>query len=165
MEGRFRPGHFDGVGTIVKELFLIVQPQRAYFGEKDFQQLLIIKKMVALEKLPVQIVPCRIYREKDGLAMSSRNIRLTKEQRKAAPLIFAVLENCRKQFSDKDIKSIKSFVKNSFAENEYLELEYFEITDNHSLKIATSFDQNISYQAFIAVFAGEVRLIDNIALN
>jgi len=165
MEGRFRPGHFDGVATIVKKLFLIIQPQNAYFGEKDFQQLLIIKKMVALEKLPVQVISCKTYREKDGLAMSSRNIRLTREQRMTAPLIYAILEKCRKQFADNDLQSIKSFVKNSFEKNQFLELEYFEITDNHSLKIATSFDPNIGYHAFIAVFAGKVRLIDNIALN
>lgn len=165
MEGKFRPGHFDGVATIVKKLFVIIAPDKAYFGEKDYQQLLIIKKMVALEKLAVEIVPCEIYREKDGLAMSSRNVRLTPQQRAAAPEIYQTLLKCKKLFETQDLSAIKSFVKNEFVQNKELDLEYFEITDKETLIIAKEIIPNLKYQAFIAVFAGPVRLIDNIALN
>jgi pantoate--beta-alanine ligase len=165
MEGKFRPGHFDGVATIVKKLFLIIAPDKAYFGEKDYQQLLIIKKMVALEKLPVEIVPCEIYREKDGLAMSSRNVRLSPQQRSTAPEIYQTLLKSKKLFESKDLSSIKSFVKNEFIQNKELDLEYFEISDKETLKISEEIVPNHKYHAFIAVFAGPVRLIDNIALN
>jgi pantoate--beta-alanine ligase len=165
MEGNFRPGHFDGVATIVKKLFLITQPDRAYFGEKDYQQLQIIKKMVSLEKLPIEIVPCEIFREKDGLAMSSRNVRLTPQQRSAAPEIYQTLLKSKKLFENHDVLSIKNFVKNEFIQNKELELEYFEIADKETLKQIDNIEIGKKYQAFIAVFAGSVRLIDNIALN
>ena len=165
MEGAFRAGHFDGVGTVVKRLFEIVEPTRAYFGEKDFQQLQIIKKMVEKEKIPVQIVPCEIYREKDGLAMSSRNTRLNKKQRKEAPLIQQTLLQCKKIFPEKEIKEIKKMVEETFQTNKILELEYFEIADSETLLSAEDKSTDIKYRAFIAVFAGKVRLIDNIALN
>ena len=165
MEGAFRKGHFDGVGTIVKKLFEIIKPNSAYFGEKDFQQLQIIKKMVAIYNLPVQIVPCAIYREEDGLAMSSRNARLTDDQRKSAPLIYQTLLKCKELFLEKEIDIVKKFVKNELENNKILKLEYFEIADTETL-ISSSFKKkNEKYRAFIAVFAGTVRLIDNIALN
>lgn len=165
MEGAFRKGHFDGVGTIVKKLFEIIKPNTAYFGEKDFQQLQIIKKMVARYNLPVQIVPCVIYREEDGLAMSSRNARLTDDQRKSAPLIYQTLLKCKELFPEKEINFVKKFVKNEFEKNKILELEYFEIADAETLIPISSKNKNTKYRAFIAVFAGTVRLIDNIALN
>ncbi|MCK5678077.1 MAG: pantoate--beta-alanine ligase, partial [Flavobacteriaceae bacterium] len=165
MEGAFRKGHFDGVGTIVKKLFEIIKPNTAYFGEKDFQQLQIIKKMVARYNLPVQIVPCIIYREEDGLAMSSRNARLTDDQRKSAPLIYQTLLKCKELFPEKEINFVKKFVKNEFEKNKILELEYFEIADAETLIPISSKNKNTKYRAFIAVFAGTVRLIDNIALN
>ncbi len=165
MEGAFRKGHFDGVGTIVKKLFEIIKPNTAYFGEKDFQQLQIIKKMVARYNLPVQIVPCIIYREEDGLAMSSRNARLTDDQRKSAPLIYQTLLKCKELFPEKGINFVKKFVKNEFEKNKILELEYFEIADAETLIPISSKNKNTKYRAFIAVFAGTVRLIDNIALN
>ena len=165
MEGNFRPGHFDGVATIVKKLFLITKPDRAYFGEKDYQQLLIIKKMASLEELPIEIIPCEIYREKDGLAMSSRNVRLTPQQRTAAPEIYKTLLKGKKLFENQNLLSIKNFVKNEFVQNVDLELEYFEIADKETLKIVDEIEYDKKYQAFIAVFAGSVRLIDNIALN
>ncbi len=165
MEGAFRKGHFDGVGTIVKKLFEIIKPNTAYFGEKDFQQLQIIKKMVARYNLPVQIVPCVIYREEDGLAMSSRNTHLTDDQRKSAPLIYQTLLKCKELFLEKEIDIVKKFVKNELENNKILKLEYFEIADTEYL-ISNSFkNKNKKYRAFIAVFAGTVRLIDNIALN
>ena len=165
MEGKYRSGHFNGVATIVKKLFLITNPDKAYFGEKDFQQLLIIKKMVVNEKLPIEIIPCEIYREKDGLAMSSRNMRLTPEQRLAAPEIYQTLLKSKKLFEDHELTSIKSFVKNEFVQNKELDLEYFEISDNETLTIYDRILPGKKYHAFIAVFAGQVRLIDNIALN
>ena len=165
MEGAFRNGHFDGVGTVVKRLFEIVEPTRAYFGEKDFQQLQIIKKMAKKNKMKVQIIPCEIYREKDGLAMSSRNTRLTKAQREEAPLIQQTLLECKNIFPERDISQIKKMVKDTFKANDILKLEYFEIADTETLLSAKVKLQNKKYRAFIAVFAGKVRLIDNIALN
>ncbi|MDH3321434.1 MAG: pantoate--beta-alanine ligase [Flavobacteriaceae bacterium] len=165
MEGAFRKGHFDGVGTIVKKLFELVKPDKAYFGEKDFQQLQIIKKMVAIHKIPVQIIACDIYREKDGLAMSSRNTRLNKAQRSEAPLIYQTLLKSKDLFLKKDINFVKDFVNNAFDKNEVLKLEYFEIADSETLRTSGIKIANQKYRAFIAVFAGNVRLIDNIALN
>lgn len=165
MEGAFRVGHFDGVGTIVKKLFEIVQPNKAYFGEKDYQQLLIIKKMVEKNHLSVHIVPCEIYREKDGLAMSSRNARLTKNQRNEAPLIYQTLLKSQALFSDNNIEFIKTMVNNKFKNNDVLQLEYFEIADIQTLKPVDHKVSGIKYRAFIAVFADSIRLIDNIALN
>ena len=165
MEGRFRKGHFEGVATIVKKLFDIVMPDKAYFGEKDFQQLLIIKKMAPQFAIPVEIVPCEIYREADGLAMSSRNARLDAEQRKAAPLIYKTLNESRERFATDSIENLKKYVKSVFAENELLDLEYFEVAERETLKLAEDKESSKKYNAFIAVFAGPVRLIDNIALN
>ncbi len=165
MEGAFRIGHFDGVGTIVKKLFEIIKPNKAYFGEKDYQQLQIIKKMVEKNHLSVHIIPCEIYREKDGLAMSSRNARLTKNQRNEAPLIYQTLLKSQSLFANNNIKFIKTMVNNKFKNNEFLQIEYFEIADIQTLKPADYKVNGIKYRAFIAVFADSIRLIDNIALN
>ncbi len=165
MEGLFRDGHFEGVGTVVKRLLEIVKPDNAYFGEKDYQQLLIIKKMVETEKLPVNIIGCDIYREPDGLAMSSRNVRLTKEQRKEAPLIYKTLNEAKEMFKNNSISGVKSYVEQVFQNNELLDLEYFEIADALTLKPALFVKKNVKYRGFIAVFAEKIRLIDNIALN
>jgi len=165
MEGAFRKGHFDGVGTIVKKLFEIIKPNNAYFGEKDFQQLQIVKKMVEKNHLPVHIIPCEIYRESDGLAMSSRNTRLSKEQRNEAPLIYQTLHKCHELFADNDIEFIKNMVKDQFKNNSILQLEYFEIADLQTLKPTSVKIPGEKYRAFIAVFADSIRLIDNIALN
>ena len=165
MEGAFRKGHFDGVATIVKKLFNITHPNNAYFGEKDFQQLQIIKKMVEIESIPIQVIACEIYREDDGLAMSSRNLRLSPKQRNAAPLIYKTLLESIELIHEKDIGFIKTFVKNNIESNEFLELEYFEIADIETLIPATEIIHDKKYRAFIAAFAGPIRLIDNIALN
>ncbi len=165
MEGKYRTGHFDGVATIVKKLFLITKPDKAYFGEKDFQQLLIIKKLVALEALPIEIVSVEIFRENDGLAMSSRNTRLSEQQRLAAPEIYQTLLKSKKLFENGDIAKVKSFVKNEFIQNTELDLEYFDIADTETLKSVIKIIPHTKYRAFIAVFAGKIRLIDNIALN
>lgn len=165
MEGKFRKGHFDGVGTIVKRFFEIIRPDNAYFGKKDFQQLRVIQKMVEKNNLSVNIVGCNIFRENDGLAMSSRNERLNAEQRKAAPFIYKVLKNVRKQFGTKSADVITKWVNNQFKNHELLELEYFIIADEETLKTVVRKSKSKSYRAFIAVYAHDVRLIDNIALN
>ncbi len=165
MEGQHRPGHFDGVGTIVKRLFEIVQPNNAYFGEKDFQQLQIVKKLVSKHKIPVQIIGCPIFREKSGLAMSSRNERLSPEARNKAAIIFEILTKAKELFQKKSINETIRFVEKSFKKHPEFELEYFEIADEETLLSAKTKDVNKKYRGFIAVFIEKIRLIDNISLN
>lgn len=165
MEGKHRPGHFDGVGTVVKKLFEITQPDNAYFGEKDFQQLQIIKKMVEKEKMPVNIIGCPILREANGLAMSSRNERLSAGIREKASFIFETLLYAKELFGTKNVQEVESWVIVQFDKNEDFTLEYFEIADEETLKQAHTKLNNKKYRAFIAVYADNVRLIDNIALN
>lgn len=165
MEGKHRAGHFDGVGTIVSLFFETIKPNRAYFGEKDFQQLQIIKKLVTKNNIPVQIIPCEIYRESDGLAMSSRNIRLTYDQRQAAPFIYKTLKKAKNKFAnDRSIVKISNWVEDEFQKHPLLDLEYFEIANSETLRSAQIKESNQNYRAFIAVFADQVRLIDNISL-
>lgn len=164
MEGAHRPGHFDGVGTVVKKLFEIVQPTRAYFGEKDFQQLQIVKKLVEKENMPIQIIGCPISREESGLAMSSRNERLSAEERHGAAFIYQVLQQARTRFNHESIDSVKSYVAQEFKAHPEFVPEYFEIADEDTL-IPATLKENRKYRAFIAVFLGNVRLIDNISLN
>lgn len=165
MEGKFRPGHFDGVGTVLHSFFKMIQPTVAYFGEKDFQQLQIVKKLVKIENLPVKIVGCPIVRESNGLAMSSRNKRLTKRQYDEASFIYKILKTVKSDFGTKNAQNIAQWVENEFKNNNYLKLEYFEISNEETLKPMIEKELNQKYRAFIAVFAGDVRLIDNIALN
>lgn len=165
MEGKFRPGHFDGVGTIVKRLFEIVTPTRAYFGEKDFQQLQIVKKLVKKNHIPVEIIGCPIYREPNGLAMSSRNERLSSTERKEAALIFAILKEAKEKFLTQDADLIAAWVKNQFKNNPLFELEYFIIADESTLLPITFKEKSKKYRAFIAVFVNNIRLIDTITLN
>jgi len=164
MEGKFREGHFNGVGTIVKRLFEIVKPTKSYFGEKDFQQLQIIRNMVKKHHIPVKIVGCDIYREEDGLAMSSRNTRLTNEHRKAAPFIYKTLKEAKRKFGIKNAIEVVDWVENEFKKQPLLELEYFEIAEENTLLTINDKDPKQKYRAFIAVFAGNIRLIDNISL-
>ncbi|MFS4484248.1 pantoate--beta-alanine ligase [Hyunsoonleella sp. 2307UL5-6] len=165
MEGKFRHGHFDGVGTIVKRFFDIVKPHKAYFGEKDFQQLQIIKKLVEKYLIPVQIVGCKIHREANGLAMSSRNMRLEPEYKDAAPFIYKTLQTAREKFGTKSATKVSEWVEHQFKTNNLLELEYFLVADVDTLKPVKRKSNKKKYRAFIAVYAGEIRLIDNIALN
>jgi len=165
MEGKHRKGHFDGVGTIIVKLFNLVKPSKAYFGEKDFQQLQIIKKLVHKNNIPVKIVGCEIYRENDGLAMSSRNTRLTKTQRNEAAFIYKTLKKAKEKFATNSTTELIKWVENEFEKNSILELEYFEIANTKTLRSAKRKVKKSSYRAFIAAFAGDVRLIDNIALN
>jgi pantoate--beta-alanine ligase len=164
MEGKFRQGHFDGVGTIVKKLFEIVTPHQAYFGQKDFQQLQIIKKMVKKHHLNVKIKGCAIFREEDGLAMSSRNTRLSKEHRVAAPFVYKVLKKVRKKFATENTDKVTEWVENQFKKHPLLNLEYFTIAAEKSLETIKNKESNKKNRAFIAVFASEIRLIDNIRL-
>uniref|UniRef100_UPI003750487A pantoate--beta-alanine ligase n=1 Tax=Flavobacterium sp. TaxID=239 RepID=UPI003750487A len=163
MEGKFRPGHFDGVGTVVKRLFEIVKPTNAYFGEKDFQQLQIVKKLVEKEKISVNIIGCEIFREQNGLAMSSRNERLSSQERKEAAVIYKTISRAKTLFGTKSAKIVSEFVKESFQKNPLFELEYFEIADEASLLPCIKKSKSKKYRAFIAVFANKVRLIDTIS--
>ena len=165
MEGKFRDGHFNGVGTIVKALFDIVKPDVAYFGKKDFQQLQIIKKMVEIHALPVKIKGCDIYREEDGLAMSSRNTRLTKEHRQLAPFIYKTLKKAKSKFGIKNAVEVTEWVQKQFKKHPLLKLEYFTIANEKTLETIIKKEPKQEYRAFIAVFAGEIRLIDNISLK
>ena len=164
MEGKYRPGHFDGVGTIVEELFRQVQPHNAYFGEKDYQQLAIIKKMEEKTKLPVKIHGVPTLREEDGLAMSSRNVRLTETQRKEATIIYETLTKVKEWFKVISLEEIKQQVTDIFR-NSNFELEYFVIADEEMLKEANAIDENKEYRAFIVAYADTVRLIDNMHLG
>lgn len=164
MEGKYRPGHFDGVGTIVEELFRQVQPHNAYFGEKDYQQLAIIKKMVEKTKLPVKIHGVPTLREEDGLAMSSRNVRLTETQRKEATIIYETLVKVKEWFKVISLEVIKERVTDIFR-NSNFELEYFVIADEETLKEANAIDEEKEYRAFIVAYADTVRLIDNMHLG
>ncbi|WP_440879753.1 pantoate--beta-alanine ligase [Tenacibaculum sp. C7A-26P2] len=165
MEGKHREGHFDGVGTIVKKLFEIIKPDNAYFGEKDFQQLQIIKKLVKKLNIPLKIIGLPIYRESNGLAMSSRNSRLSEQHKKAAPFIYEVLRDTQQRFTSKTPKELTLWVEEKFKNNELLQLEYFTIAEEETLKTTENIQPNKNYRAFIAAYAGNVRLIDNIRLQ
>ncbi|MAU17679.1 MAG: pantoate--beta-alanine ligase [Muricauda sp.] len=165
MEGEFRTGHFDGVGTIVELLLKTVSPDKAYFGEKDFQQLQIIRKMVETKNLPYTIVGCPIEREPHGLAMSSRNERLSKNTREQAGFIHATLQAAKAKFGTNSVLEIKDWVKYEFENHPLFDLEYFEIADEDTLTPALKILDNQKYRAFIAVYAEGVRLIDNLRLN
>ena len=165
MEGKHRPGHFDGVGTVVEELFRQVKPDNAYFGEKDFQQLSIIMKLVEKNKMKIKIHGVPIYREKNGLAMSSRNQRLSAEQREAASIIHETLIKVNDWFRIITIPEINKRVKDIFDDIPGFVLEYFTIADEQTLKETDFFYKDKNYRAFIVVFAGDVRLIDNMHLD
>ena len=164
MEGEFRAGHFNGVATVVELLLLAVKPTKAYFGEKDFQQLQIIKKLVALKNFPFQIIACPIERESTGLARSSRNERLSNSTRKKGGFLLEILTTAKLKFGTESANSITEWVALQFAANEIFELEYFQIADTETLTPIRKKQKNIKYRAFIAVYAEGIRLIDNIAL-
>ncbi len=165
MEGAFRPGHFNGVGTVVEALLKLIKPDRAYFGEKDFQQLRIIQTLKEIQKLEVEIIGCPIVRETNGLAMSSRNERLNSVLRENAGFIYQTLQAAKLKFGTDNATHIKNWVKKEFAEHPDLDLEYFDIMEVESLTPIKKNIRGAKYRAFIAVYAADVRLIDNIALN
>lgn len=162
MEGKFRPGHFNGVCQIVSKLFLIVESTRAYFGEKDFQQLAIIREMVRKYPFNLEIVGCPIVREADGLALSSRNARLSDEQRIQALQISKTLFASVEYAQTHTLAETKAFVESAISTAEGLRLEYFEIVDGNSLQTVCDWKDGSYIVGCITVFCGEVRLIDNI---
>ena len=165
MEGASRPGHFDGVGTVVEELFRQIQPNQAYFGEKDFQQLAIIKKLVEKLNLPIKIHGVPIFRAENGLAMSSRNERLSPEMKERAKIIYETLVEIKKLFSNTPITELYKKVENQFQQEDRMTLEYFIIADEETLKEATYIQKGKKYRAFIVVVVDGIRLIDNMALS
>ena len=164
MEGKFRPGHFQGVARVVKRLFEIVEPRKAFFGMKDYQQMVIIHKLTKDYGLPVEIVPCPIVREDNQLAMSSRNERLTEQQRKEAAMIYKTLKMVKIQSGFMPILELKDTVERTINKNKMMQLEYFEIVDMYSLKILNAWAESNNIIACIAVNVGDVRLIDNMIL-
>ena len=164
MEGAARPGHFDGVGTVVEELLLQVQADNAYFGEKDFQQLKIIEKLVEVLDLKIKIHGVKIHREDSGLAMSSRNMRLSGIEKETSTLIYKTLKKVNEWFKIISVPEIKNRVREIF-EKEAMNLEYFLIADEETLKEVDFFSEDKNFRAFIVVNVGEVRLIDNLQLD
>ncbi|HPA11926.1 MAG TPA: pantoate--beta-alanine ligase [Bacteroidales bacterium] len=164
MEGKFRPGHFNGVAVVVRRLFDIVTPDKAYFGMKDYQQLRIIQTMVSTLKLPIEIIPCPIIREKDGLALSSRNVRLTKKQRSIAPAIFKVLSEIKDNARKTTVEEAENWAISKLNKYDEMFVEYLSIVDSETLLPIKDWDFTRSCLACVAVFLGEVRLIDNVMI-
>ena len=165
MEGKHRPGHFNGVAQVVSKLFEIVTPNKAYFGLKDFQQLAIIKNMVAQLNLPVEIVPCPIVREESGLAMSSRNELLSAEERKNAAQISETLFKAKELAAEKSVNELKNWIVETINKNKYLTVEYADIVDDIQLQSVKNWNENVVKVCCVAIFCGKVRLIDNIVFN
>ena len=162
MEGKYRPGHFNGVCQVVSKLFMMVEPDKAYFGEKDFQQLAIIREMVKQMNFPLEIVGCPIVREADGLALSSRNARLSEEERLQALSISKTLFQSKEYAATHTVEETQKFVEEGIAAAEGLELEYFELVDGTTLQKISTWDETNYAVGCITVYCGEVRLIDNI---
>jgi len=165
MEGKHRQGHFNGVAQIVSKLFLLTHPDRAYFGQKDFQQLVVIRRLVEILELDISIVACPIIRENDGLAMSSRNVRLTKEERKLAPFIYETLILADEKKEAMTPAQLKEWVSLQFKKQDAMELEYFEIVEDKGLTAIEEWDEKVNKVACLAVLLGEVRLIDNLKFD
>ena len=165
MEGKFRDGHFNGVGTILEYFFRLIEPTNAYFGEKDFQQLQIVRKLVSNYNLGVNIVGCEIFREKSGLAMSSRNTRLTESGKKEAPFVYKKLLEAKVKFGTNSASYTEEWVIKEFAKNKNFNLEYVTIAETNTLQSVKRKSKSKKYRIFIAAFIDNVRLIDNIALN
>lgn len=164
MEGKFRPGNFNGVAIVVKKLFEIVTPHKAYFGEKDFQQLAIIKKMVNMLQMPVEVVACLIVREADGLAMSSRNARLTPEERREAVAIYNALSGVKENYSWFIPEGIRQLVTGEIQQEGYFRVEYVGVVDAETLQPLEEWMDAEHAVICVAAFIGQVRLIDNIKL-
>ncbi len=164
MEGKFRPGHFRGVAVVVKKLFEIVTPHKAYFGKKDYQQLAIIKRMVEMLNMPVDIISCAIIREPDGLAMSSRNTRLTTEERIEAPCIYKALAAVAENYSWFIPSGVKQLVMGEIQECPLMRVEYAEVVNSVTLQPFDDWNDTEHAVVCVAVYLGSVRLIDNIEL-
>ena len=164
LEGHFRKNHFNAVATIVEKLFNLFKPNRAYFGEKDYQQILIIKSLILKSNLNVEITSCPTIRDYDGLALSSRNYLLSKKNRKIAPIVYKTLLNIKNKIKHEQIESIIFKIENEFKSIPSLNLEYLEIREALSLKPIKKITKEKKYRAFIAARIGKIRLIDNIEL-
>ena len=165
MEGATRPGHFNGVAQVVSRLFDIVRPARAYFGEKDFQQIAVIKSMVAQLALPIEIVECAIIRGEDGLALSSRNTLLDAAHRAAAPHIYATLRAAVTQSQEMAPARLKAWVTAEVERNPLLKVIYYQSVDARTMQEVAAWSDSVRIQGCIAVQAGEIRLIDNICIR
>jgi pantoate--beta-alanine ligase len=165
MEGKHRPGHFNGVAQVVSKLFDMVKPNKSYFGLKDFQQLTIIKNMVKQLQLPLEIVPCAIIREKNGLAMSSRNELLSVEQRENAAVISETLFKAKELKGQKSVQELTEWVIERINQNPFLDVEYFEIVDDEQLQPVNSWNEENTKVGCVAAFCGKIRLIDNVVFN
>lgn len=165
MEGYFRPNHFGGVGLVVSKLFNIVSPDVAFFGQKDFQQLALIRKLNADLSFGIEIVSVPTVRENDGLAMSSRNLRLTEEERTIAPVIYKTLNLLKEELlSGKTVEDSRRTAKTYIESHRSIRLEYLEVVDSNSLAQVFSIDQHSQVSLCIAAYLGDVRLIDNLYL-
>jgi pantoate--beta-alanine ligase len=162
MEGKYRPGHFNGVAQIVSKLFYAVEPTRSYFGEKDFQQVAIIRDMVRQLNLPVEIIACPIIREESGLARSSRNELLSAEERKKAALISEVLSKSVNFAKDMSVEEVKNWVIDQFKVDEVFKMDYYDIVDGNTLQSVSSWEESDYIVGCIAIYCGKIRLIDNI---
>mgnify|MGYP004444114279 CR=1 FL=1 len=162
MEGAMRPGHFNGVAQVVSKLFDMVQPDRAYFGEKDFQQIAVIRKMAQLEGFDIKIVSCPIKREADGLAMSSRNVRLTAQQREIAPAIHRTLQTSVDWAKDHTVKEVEKYVVDEINSFPQMSVEYYQIVDGATMQPIDDWSQSQQPVGCVTVYCGDVRLIDNI---
>lgn len=165
MEGATRPGHFNGVAQVVSRLFDLVKPRRAYFGEKDFQQIAVIKAMVAQLGIDIEIVECAIVRGEDGLALSSRNELLTPEHRKAAPHIYATIRQCSEKMATMSPEELTEWVVKTIDSNPLLKTIYFEAVDARSMQRVERWSDSERIQGCCAVQAGDIRLIDNIKIK
>jgi pantoate--beta-alanine ligase len=165
MEGATRPGHFNGVAQVVSRLFQIVEPAKAYFGEKDFQQIAVIKAMIKQLNMGVEIVECPIIRDADGLALSSRNTLLTPAHRAAAPHIYEVISQCAAKSAELSPAELTAWVTEQVEANELLKVIYFQAVDSLSMQQVSSWDESEHVQGCIAVQAGEIRLIDNVKIK
>ncbi len=164
MEGACRPGHFNGVAIVVRKLFEIVEPNRAYFGEKDFQQLAIICKLVKDYNINLEVVHCDIVREKDGLAMSSRNMRLNADERAIAPLIYKVLKETVADYETMSPAEMKALALKKYSDIKQFDVEYVEIADETTLQTVTDWKDSEHARIFVALQLGPVRLIDNLRI-
>lgn len=162
MEGKYRPGHFNGVAQIVSKLFYAVEPTRSYFGEKDFQQVAIIRDMVKQLNIPVEIIACPIIREESGLARSSRNELLSAEERKKAALISQVLSKSVNFAKEMSVEEVKNWVNDQFKSDDTFKMDYYDIVDGNSLQSVSSWDESDYIVGCIAIYCGKIRLIDNI---
>jgi len=165
MEGAHRPGHFNGVAQIVSKLFDAVPAHKAFFGQKDFQQYVIIKDLVKQLNYNIEIIACPIVREKNGLAMSSRNQRLSEKEKEIASNIFKILSWAKKNYLDYSVSDLKDIVAKKYKELEHTRLEYFDIVNDTNLQTIKTWEEDGNFVACVAIFCGKVRLIDNIVFN